>query len=243
MKSSPGPIQLSVVVPVYNEQRQVPETIRKISAFLTSKRAVWEAIFVDDGSIDDTARVLQSVLAARPDLPIRVIHGETHRGKGHAARQGMLEAKGRYVLLTDADLSTPMKEVDKLTAILENGSDVAIGSRVMGRAGAEVQQSFMGRISRRIFDRFVRTLLLPGIRDSQCGFKCFTREAAQVLFSVQKLDGFRFDVEVLYLARQMGLKVVEVPVMWRQGEGGRVPLLRDTTRLVQDLFKIRRLHA
>ena len=146
-------------------------------------------------------------------------------------------------MVTDADLSAPIKEVDKLLAALEKGADVAIGSRAARAPGCDVRQSFKRHVSGRIFNWIVRRLVLPDIRDSQCGFKCFRRAAADSLFAKQELDGFSFDVEVLYLARKAGLKISEVPVMWSQGADSRVSLIRDSIRMVRDLFKIKKLHG
>lgn len=155
-----------------------------------------------------------------------------------AEGQNVSFGKGDFV-----DLSSPMKEADKLLEELEKGADVAIGSRAKRQKGVEVQQSLRRYVSGRIFNLFVQSLVLPGIQDSQCGFKCFTRDAAHKLFSAQKLDGFSFDVEVLFLARKLGLRIVEVPVMWSQGVDSKVSLLRDSTRMLGDLVRIKGLHA
>ena len=236
-------VQLSVVVPVYNEEKSIRETLRRVEAFMSLKGISWEVIVVSDGSRDNTVQVVEEVQRTAPQLPLKFIRSDTNRGKGYTSRRGMLEATGRYVLLTDADLSAPIKEVDRLTAALEKGADVAIGSRATGGKDCDVRQSLKRHVSGRIFNFFVQLLVLPGIQDSQCGFKCFTREAAQKLFSAQKLDGFSFDVEVLYLARKSGYKIAEVPVMWSQGPDSRVSLFRDSILMLKDLFKIKKLHT
>ena len=243
MSPEAGGIELSVVIPVYNEERSIRETLRRIEAFFSLKGIAWEVLVVSDGSRDRTVEIVEDVRRSKPALPLKLIRSDTNHGKGFTARRGMLEARGRCVLLTDADLSAPIKESDLLVAALQKGTDVAIGSRAVRDKDCDVRQSFKRHVSGRIFNFFVQLLVLPGIRDSQCGFKCFTREAAQKLFSAQKLDGFSFDVEVLYLARKFGYKIAEVPVMWSQGADSRVSLLRDPLIMVKDLFKIKKLHA
>jgi dolichyl-phosphate beta-glucosyltransferase len=237
----PTAIHLSVVVPVYNEEKIILETVRRLRAHFSLRPWRAEILVVDDGSTDRTVELLKSA-GADPVSELVVLTAKMNSGKGFAARRGALAARGRYVLLTDADLSTPIKEVDKLIAVLEGGQDVAIGSRALRERGCDVQQSLKRHVSGRIFNFFVRILVLKGFRDTQCGFKCFKKAAAVALFNRQKLDGFAFDVELLYLARKHGYFVKEVPVMWKQGADSRVSLLRDSTRMVGDLFKIRRLH-
>ena len=236
-------VQLSVVVPVYNEEKNLRETVRKVSAFLSLKKIPWEMIVVSDGSTDSTHKILDAILREQPAAPLRVFKVEANHGKGYASRTGMLEARGRYVLMTDADLSAPIKEVDKLIAAIEKGADVAIGSRAVRAPGCDVRQTLRRRVSGRIFNFFVQLFVLPGIHDSQCGFKCFTNPAAKKLFSMQKLDGFSFDVEILYLARKSGYRIAEVSVMWSQGADSRVSLLHDSLRMLKDLFKIKKLHG
>ena len=243
MTSGSQAVQLSVVVPVYNEERNIRETLRRIEVFLSLKDISWEVIVVSDGSWDKTVEIVEEIQRSKPHLPLKFIRSDTNRGKGYTSRRGMLEACGRYVLLTDADLSAPIKEADRLTAALEKGVDVAIGSRATGDKDCDIRQSVKRHISGRIFNFFVQRLVLPGIKDSQCGFKCFTHEAAQKLFSAQKLEGFSFDVEVLYLARKSGYRIAEVPVMWSQGPDSRVSLFRDSILMLRDLFKIKKLHV
>lgn len=236
-------VQLSVVVPVYNEENKIAETVRRISAFLALKGEPAEVLVVNDGSKDRTQEILETLSRDPQNASLKFIYSEVNHGKGYASRQGVLQTTGRYVLLTDADLSAPIKEVDKLISALKGGADVAIGSRAVREKDCDVRQSLKRRISGRLFNFFVQLLVLPGIQDSQCGFKCFTQESAQKLFRAQTLDGFSFDVEVLYLARKFGYRIAEVPVMWSQGADSRVSLLHDSTRMLKDLFKIKKLHA
>ena len=233
---------LSVVVPLYNEEKNIKETARRVGAYLSLMNEPWELILVNDGSTDRTGQILREMTSPPGQSSLKPLHETVNHGKGFACRQGVKQARGRYVLLTDADLSSPIKEVDKLIAALEKGAQVACGSRALRAKDCDVQQSFKRQVSGRIFNFFVQSLVLPGVLDSQCGFKCFTREAAQKLFSTQKLDGFSFDVEVLYLARKFGYKIAEVPVMWSQAPESHVSLFRDATRMLKDLFKIKELH-
>ena len=236
-------IYLSVIIPVYHEEKSVLEAIRRIRAYRDIKSQTWEIVVVNDGSKDRTRSLVEDYVRSNPNAGVKIISFEKNRGKGAAAREGVLASRGEYVLLTDADLSSPIKEVDKLIRAMEYGGDVAIGSRALREKGCDVQQSLKRAVSGRIFNFLVQRLVLPGIQDTQCGFKCFRRKAAQDLFSSQKLDGFSFDVEILYLARKRGYNIREVPVMWRQGEKSSVSLFRDSRRMVADLFKIKKIHG
>jgi dolichyl-phosphate beta-glucosyltransferase len=234
---------LSVVIPVLNEERAIAEALRRVAAYLSLKNYRWEILVSNDGSTDRTRRIVEAFAQSRPSCPVRLLNSTPNHGKGFAARQGVQASAGRFILLTDADLSSPIKEVDKLMAALERGADVAIGSRALRAKGCDVRQSPKRWLAGRVFNALVRLAVLPGIRDSQCGFKLFTDEAAKKLFSVQKLDGFSFDVEVLYLARRLGLRIAEVPVMWSEGRDSKVRLLRDSAQMARDLFRIKRLHT
>ncbi len=234
---------LSVVIPAFNEERNIIQALVRVREFCELKAWPWELIIVSDGSSDHTNAILNRFLKDNPSLPVHVYINETNSGKGFACRMGVKNAEGRYVLITDTDLSSPIKEVTRLIGALEAGADVAIGSRALKAEGCDVQQSFKRHLSGRIFNTIVQGVILPGLKDTQCGFKCFKQDVAKKLFKEQKLDGFSFDVEVLYLARKMGFKIKEVPVMWRQGADTRVSLFRDSTHMVKDLFKIKKLHG
>lgn len=236
-------LYLSVVIPVFNEEKSIAETLRRVRAFFSLKNYSWECLVVSDGSTDRTCeRASEAIAALSPEASsnFRILSNPRNRGKGAAVRQGMLAASGRIILLTDVDLSSPIKEVEKLVLALEEGSDVAIGSRALRAPRADVQQNLRRRISGRLFNFFVRALLLKGFYDTQCGFKCFRKEAAHRLFTQQTLDGFSFDVEILYLAVKNGMRVKEIPVMWRQGQDTKVKFFRDSFRMVRDLFLLRR---
>ncbi len=225
---------LSVVIPAYNEERRLPASLARIRGFLEARAQSFEIVVADDGSRDATAAVAEA--AGGPWL--RVLRAERNRGKGHAVRRGMLEARGGRRLMTDADLSTPMEELPSLEARLDRGFDVAIGSRAVTGARIEVRQSAFRETAGRAFNVLVRLLLLPGIRDTQCGFKLFTAAAAQAAFEPVRLAGFSFDVEAIYIARRRGLRVAEVPVLWRNDVATRVGGLSGT-RAFLDLLRIR----
>ncbi len=234
--------RLTVVIPIYNEEKHILGTLSRLEAYRTVKGQSWEILVANDGSTDGTAALVEDFIRAKNLPHIRLLSSEKNRGKGAAARMGMTAASAEYVLMTDVDLSTPIKEVDKLVNELDRGADVAIGSRAVKARGCDVRQSFKRALSGRIFNFFVQLLVLRGIGDTQCGFKCFRRAAAADLFAAQKIDGFSFDVEVLYLARKRGYKIAEVPVMWSQGLHSKVDLFRDSIRMMGDLFRIKSFH-
>ncbi|MEA3459498.1 MAG: dolichyl-phosphate beta-glucosyltransferase [Chloroflexota bacterium] len=237
---------LSIVIPAYNEEYRLPRTLEKITSYLEAQDYRFEVIIVDDGSEDGTVRVVEDFMATHPDLHLI---RNAHRGKGYAVRTGMLGAQGKYVLFSDADLATPIEEVEKLLSFLEAGYDIAIGSREgvgARRYGEPGYRHLMGRV----FNLLVRLIVLRGFRDTQCGFKCFRREVARDLFHRVKLYGAEagqvrggavtgFDVEILLLARKAGYSVMEVPVEWYYGANARVNLLRAPLRMFKDILKVR----
>jgi dolichyl-phosphate beta-glucosyltransferase len=226
-------MKLSVVIPAYNEAERLPPTLLRIAAALAGREC--EIVVADDGSRDGTA---EAALAL--GLPgLRVLRAERNRGKGDAVRRGMLGAVGARRLMTDADLSTPIEDLARLEAALDAGADVAIGSRAVADSQVEVHQPFYREAMGRLFNACVRGLLLPGLHDTQCGFKLFTAAAAERAFARSVLDGFGFDVEVLYAARRAGLRIAEVGVTWRNDAATRVTLGRGA-RAFADLLAIRR---
>ncbi|MBI3251718.1 MAG: glycosyltransferase family 2 protein [Candidatus Omnitrophica bacterium] len=239
------PVFLSVVMPVYNEEKCIRESLRRIEAFLSLKGLPWEVLVSSDGSTDGTDTAVRSFIQEKEGRQsrVRLLSSAGNKGKGDAVRRGVLAAEGKFILLTDADLSAPIKESDKLIAELESGADVAIGSRAMREKGCDVQQTLKRRLAGRVFNALVRAVALKGIRDTQCGFKCFKKEAARDLFAAQTLDGFSFDVEILYLAKKKGYQIKETAVMWKEGADSRVRLFRDSLRMAKDLFIIRKRHG
>jgi dolichyl-phosphate beta-glucosyltransferase len=236
--AEPG-LELSVVLPAYNEGRRLPPTLRRVLEFLHGSGMRAEVIVVDDGSRDDTVDQVRAL--AGDGVPLRLIEHGRNRGKGAAVRTGVLAAEGAVVLFSDADLSTPIEEVGKLIQALRAGADVAIGSRAVDRSLVEVHQPRARELMGRTFNLVVQAVVLPGLRDTQCGFKAFTHAAAQRVFAAVRREGFDFDVEALYRARRLGLKVVEVPVRWRNSPDTRVSALGDSMRMLTGVFQIRRM--
>jgi dolichyl-phosphate beta-glucosyltransferase len=226
---------LSVVIPAWNEERRLPDTLRRIEAFLGPRGAAFEVLVIDDGSTDGTAAAAEGFA----DGSVRLLRSGGNYGKGHAVRQGMLQARGARRLLTDADLSTPIEDLPRLEAALDHGFDVAIGSRALPASNVEVRQGAVRETMGRLFNLGVRFLLLSDLHDTQCGFKLFSAAAAETAFAVSRLDGFCFDVEVLVAARRRGLRITEVPVTWRNDAATRVGLLKGG-RAFADLLWIRR---
>ena len=230
--------ELSIVIPAVNEERRLPETLEKMHKYLMAKGLCAEVLVVDDGSTDGTARVVDEAAARFPE--VRRITNPTNHGKGFAVRQGMLEARGKIALFSDADLSTPIEEADKLIAALqEGGYDGAIGSRALDRRLIETHQSAMREAGGILFNRVVRLLTGLPFADTQCGFKAFWRDRARILFEQQRIVGFGFDPEILYLARRHGLRIVEIPVRWAHDPGSKVKFAKDGLRMVGELWTIR----
>ncbi len=228
---------LSVVIPAYNEEGRIETSLEKISLYLERQRYTYELILVDDGSSDQTVKVVL-------DCFKHIQHGmllqnEVNRGKGYSVRQGVLHSTGQYVLFSDADLSTPIEEVEKLFQYLAQGYDIAIGSRGLKESDIRLHQPWYREQMGKMFNRFVRALSLSKFRDTQCGFKCFRGDVARKLFAQQTIDRFSFDVEVLFLAARYHYKVKEVPIQWFNEPNTRVDILKDASKMFWDLLKIR----
>ncbi len=220
---------LSIVIPAYNEEKRLPATLEKVVAYFSpGAYPQIEVLIVDDGSRDATVAISQEAARrhARPDLRFRVLENPGNRGKGYSVRHGMLEATCEWALFSDADLSSPIEEVEKLLhAVTTNGADAAIGSRAIDRSLIGTHQPLSRELAGRSFNLFVRLVARLNFADTQCGFKLFSRKAVNLIFRRQLLDRFGFDVELLYIARRGGLKTVEVPVRWNDVEGTKVSLL------------------
>jgi glycosyltransferase involved in cell wall biosynthesis len=228
--------ELSIVIPSYNEELRLPASLEKIAAYLLEKHPNTEVLVVDDGSTDKTAQVAESWKDRIPGL--RVLSNGTNRGKGFSVRHGSLDAAGEIVLFTDADLSAPIEEADKLFAALQS-CDVAIGSRAVDRSLIEVHESPFREFAGIIFNRIVRLILWLPFVDTQCGFKAFRRERCRIIFEQQTIERFGFDPELLYLARHHGLKIKEVPVRWAHSPATKVSMMRDSVLMFVDVFVIR----
>jgi dolichyl-phosphate beta-glucosyltransferase len=224
----------SVIIPAKNESSRLPPTLEKVARYFAGRGGDWELLVVDNGSRDDTPRLVEEFSRAHPQ--VRLLQ-EPAPGKGAALRTGMLAAAGELVLFSDADLSCPIEEEARLREALEKGYDVAIASRRL--PGSQVEKSLRRKMMSVLFNWAVQLLALPGIKDSQCGFKLFRREAARRLFGAGAVDGWAFDVEILFLARRLGYKIREVPVSWQESEGTRVEALRDALRMLRDIVQFR----
>jgi dolichyl-phosphate beta-glucosyltransferase len=231
---------ISIVVPAYNEEHRIAESLKSLAEFLEAKDYTYEVIIADDGSSDRTAEICSGFAKTRPWM--RVLSSPGNRGKGHAVRMGMLEARGEYVLFCDADLATPMEELDGFWKHANTGADVVIASRPLKESHLVKHQPLHREIAGRLFNAAVRIMAVRGIHDTQCGFKLFTRDAARTIFSLCALDGFSFDIEVLHIAQKLGLTIDEVGVHWYHRDGSKVSFLRDGTRMLIDLTKIRVRH-
>jgi dolichyl-phosphate beta-glucosyltransferase len=230
------PPELSIVIPSFNEELRLPVTLADISAYIRASKRETEVIVVDDGSTDRTADVANSFRGEIQRL--LVIANKKNRGKGYSVRHGMLEARGRIVLFTDADLSAPIDEADKLIAALAD-HDVAIGSRALNRSLISVHQSVFREYAGIIFNFIVRAILRLPFVDTQCGFKAFRRDRCRVIFQQQRIERFGFDPELLYLARHHGLSAAEIPVRWANSPATKVSMWRDSIQMFLDVFIIR----
>jgi dolichyl-phosphate beta-glucosyltransferase len=229
-------IRFSLVIPAYNEANRLPESLRSVRAYFDARAEPYEVLVVDDGSTDATASIVDDLAKDWPEL--RLVRGP-HRGKGGAVRAGMLAARGDYIALADADFSMPVQEFDRFSPDIIGPYDVAIGSREVAgarRYGEPWYRHLMGRV----FNYVVQIALLPGIQDSQCGFKSLRREVARDLASEQTIDGWGFDAELLYIARQRGYTIAEIGIDWYYMRESRVSPLRDTLTMLGDVFRIYR---
>lgn len=234
-----GDIYLSVIIPAYNEESRLPDSLRKIIAFLKIQPYASEIIVVDDGSSDKTCGSAEKSLQG---FNGGVLKNPGNKGKGYSVRSGMLAATGHFILFSDADLSTPIEEVSAFLKHLESGLDVVIGSRSLKESNVEVSQNIIRKAMGRIFNFLARSLAFRGINDSQCGFKAFTNKAAKDLFSRQTLDGFGFDVEIIFLAQRLGYRILEAPVVWRNSAQSKVRIISDSLNMFLDLLRIRWAH-
>jgi dolichyl-phosphate beta-glucosyltransferase len=233
---------LSIIIPAYNEEQRLPPTLQRIAEFLRRQSYRSEVIVVENGSTDDTAAVVQQFCetAVLPTDPFRIQLLHSAPGKGAAVKQGMLHARGDYQIMSDADLAVPIEEVPKFLPpqLAARSFDIAIASRE-GVGAVRHDEPWIRHLMGRVFNFLVRTLAVPGVQDTQCGFKCFTREAALLVFPLQRIDGWGFDVEVLHIASLKGLRMVEVPVHWYYGQNSRIRPIQNTISMVSELLRIR----
>ena len=225
---------LSIVVPAYNEARRIRDTLKRVSQFKELKPYTVELIVVDDGSTDPTMEIVA-------DFPgFRLVRNDRNHGKGYTVRHGVLEAQGELILFTDADLSTPIEEADKLLSALQSsGADVAVGSRALERELIGVHQPWLRETGGRFFNLLVRAFTGLKLHDTQCGFKLFKRATTRRAFERMRIEGFGFDPELLFLVERAGGKIVEVPVRWNDHPATKVRFLRDSAEMFMDLIAIR----
>lgn len=228
-------LTLSIVIPAFNEERRLAATLQALRDHLERQPWDWEIRVVDDGSGDGTTRIADAFAVREPRV---VVQREPHRGKGGAVKAGLMAARGMYRFICDADLSMPVAELRRFLPPVATGFDIAIGSRE-GVAARRVGEPAFRHVMGRIFNRVVQWLTLPGIEDSQCGFKMFTASAVASIFPLVTVDGWAFDVEVLTIAREQRLRVIEVPIEWHYREESRLSMLRDGARMLGELVRIR----
>ncbi len=236
---STGPddgIGLSVVIPAYNEALRLPTYLTSIVAYLRKRGERFEVVVADDGSTDDTVEVVNRMAQTMPE--IRTVANPRNFGKGFAVRTGIANSYGKRVLFVDADGATPISEIERLEHAMRDGASIVIGSRAVSGPGIVRSTQSHRKVIGRIFNGIVSTLLLPGLKDTQCGFKLFTRDAAGATFGRQNLDGFSFDVELLFIGRRMRYRLDEVAVSWSDVSGSKVNLVRDAARMLVDIFRI-----
>jgi dolichyl-phosphate beta-glucosyltransferase len=240
MSSAMNPfVDLSIVVPAYNEEHRLPPTLAKLDAFLRTQPLRYEIVVVDDGSKDKTCDVVTAHMEQIPNL--RLVRQTPNRGKGAAVRLGMLQARGQIRVMCDADGSMPPDELPKLLApITSCKAEISIGSRYVEGAKTDIKQPFYRVMWSRLCNRVIQKSLVPGVKDTQCGFKAFTAEAARDLFRYGRIDGWAFDLEILALARRRGFAIAEIGVEWKDDGRSRVNPLKDMWKVVKEAVTIRR---
>lgn len=232
------PIFLSVIIPAYNEANRIARTLDLTVSFLQAQPYASELIIVDDGSQDQTGQIVEETIRNIPFA--RLISYHPNAGKGKAVRTGIVASRGQYVLFMDADFSTPITELEQGLAWIQNGYDIAIGSRALPGSNIQAHQPRYREISAQIFKWIYRTLVgVKGVEDTQCGFKLFKGDVARSLFARQRIDGYMFDIETLYFAQRLGIPVKEFPVAWKNDPDSRLRIIYDTMRMFKHLFAIR----
>ena len=232
---------LSIIIPAYNEEKRIGKTLSGIWDYMVDKRYGYEVIVVDDGSTDGTVSEAEKSRLAIENK-IRVIKNGVNRGKGFSVKNGISNSRGEYILFSDADLSTPIKELDKLFSIMAGGYDAVIGSRALKGSDVRIHQPWYREIMGKIFNLFIKILLFREFNDTQCGFKLFKGDMVREIAREMRIDGFAFDVEMLYLAKIKRYKVREEGVAWENSADSKVKLFRSPVNMFLDIFKIRKIH-
>ena len=225
------------MIPAYNEGQRIGGSLERVLGHIRRRGWTAEVLVVNDGSTDDTAGIVRSLAQRNPGL--QLVDNPGNRGKGYSVRNGMLHARGDVLLFSDADLSSPIEEADKLFAALSQGADIAIGSRWLQTELQTVRQPLHRQLFGRVFNLLLRMILGLQFKDTQCGFKAFTHQAADVIFPLQQIERWGFDPELLYLARKFGLRIREVPVEWAHRSGTRINPIRDGSRMFLEMLRIR----
>ena len=232
-------IDLSIIVPAYNEEQRLPPTLDRLYAFLQTQQLRWEIVVVDDGSRDKTCEVVEAAMLRIPHL--RLVKQIPNRGKGAAVRRGMLAARGQIRVMCDADCSMPPEQLPLLLApITACQAEIAIGSRYVEGSKSDIKQPRYRVLWSRLCNKVIQRSLVPGVRDTQCGFKAFTAEAARDLFSRGRIDGWAFDLEILALARRYGFSIAEIGVEWSDDGRSRVNPLKDMWKVIREALTIRK---
>lgn len=229
--------QYTIVIPAYNEGARIGHALSEVLRVLDEKQWDAEVIVVNDGSADNTAAIVEGFIAR--DKRVRLIHNPKNCGKGFSVRNGLLHGSGNIVMFTDADLSAPMEEAERLFAAIHNGADVAIGSRWLERSRQTIHQPLYRQIFGRCFNVVTRMVMRLPFADTQCGFKAFRRPAAQTIFQLQRIERWGFDPEILFIALKRGYNVREVPVTWGHDERTRISYLRDGLKMLEELAYVR----
>ena len=232
-----APPHLSIVIPAYNESARIEAALANVLGCVEAR--AWDAdiLVVDDGSTDNTSAIVQHWMAAHPRL--HLIQNPGNRGKGYSVRNGLLQSAGEIVMFTDADLSAPIEEAERLIAAIDRGADVAIGSRWLDKQKQTVHQPLYRRFFGRCFNWVTRKVMGLPFKDTQCGFKAFKRDAAQTIFRLQTIERWGFDPEILFIARKLRYSIEEVPVTWGHDERSRISYLRDGTQMLKEMGQIR----
>ena len=227
-------LSISVVIPAYNEEERLGKTLKRVLSYLEKKKYDYEVIVVDDGSKDNTVGVAKSFAGKK----LRLLKNTKNMGKGASVRKGMLAAKKKFALFSDSDLSTPIEELEDFMK-LRKKYDVIIGSRALKQSKIRTKQPFYRVLMGKIFNLLVNIIVVWGVKDTQCGFKLFSRQASQKIFKKQTFNGFSFDVEVLFIAKKLGYKIKEMPIVWINSPDTTVSALKDSVMMFVDLLRIR----
>ena len=230
-----APVELSILIPAYNETARIGPTLERLLTALALQPLTWEILVADDGSADDTAAIVAAVAAREPRVAVRRF---PHRGKGATVRDGLLAVRGARRFLCDADLSMPPEQIGRFLDVVPSRCDIGIGSRE-GPGAVRVGEPLHRHLLGRVFNLLVRAMVLPGIQDTQCGFKLFTAEAAEAVLPRTTIEGWGFDVELLACARAQGWRIREVPIEWHYGQASRLKVLPHSIEMLRDLRRVR----